>query len=120
MFSIGGWQRRSVPAVGLTLALFLVAGCHRDPNVRKQKYLESGQRYEKDGKYREAVIQFSNALKIDRNFGAAHYELGETYLKMHKWNEARDSFAAILQHFPRSARVQQAENYLAFMKQRGV
>jgi len=46
--------------------------------------------------------------------------LGETYLKMHKWNEARDSFAAILQHFPRSSRTEQAQNYLTFMKQRGV
>ena len=46
--------------------------------------------------------------------------LGETYLKMHKWNEARDSFAAILQHFPRSERTQQAQQYLAFMKERGV
>ena len=29
--------------------------------------------------------------------------LGETYLKMHKWNEARSSFATILQQYPRSA-----------------
>ncbi len=46
--------------------------------------------------------------------------LGETYLKMHKWREARDSFAAILQHFPRSSRVQAAQQYLEFMKGRGV
>jgi len=46
--------------------------------------------------------------------------LGETYLKMHKWGEARDSFAAILQHFPRSARIVQAKRYLEFMKERGV
>jgi len=46
--------------------------------------------------------------------------LGETYLKMHKWGEARDSFAAIVRHFPRSARIQQAQQYLEFMKERGV
>jgi tetratricopeptide (TPR) repeat protein len=59
-----------------------MAGCTRDPNVRKQKYLESGQRYEKDAKYKEAVIQFSNALKVDKGFAPAHYELGMTYFKM--------------------------------------
>jgi outer membrane protein assembly factor BamD len=46
--------------------------------------------------------------------------LGETYLKMHKWSDARDSFASILQHFPRSSRIQQAQRYLEFMKEKGV
>ena len=59
-----------------------LSGCNRDPNVRKQKYLESGKRYEAEGKLREAVIQFSNALKVDKGFAAAHYELGKTYTKM--------------------------------------
>ncbi len=72
-----------VPLLTLSsAALILPTGCNRDPNVRKQKYLESGMRYEKDGKYREATIQFSNALKVDRNFANAHYELGNTYIKM--------------------------------------
>ncbi len=46
--------------------------------------------------------------------------LGETYLKMHKWGEARDSFAAILLHFPRSNHIVQAQKYLELIKQRGV
>ena len=65
-----------------TCLLLLSSGCSRDPNVRKQKYLESGKRYEKEEKYKEATIQFANALKVDRNFADAHYELGKTYLKM--------------------------------------
>ncbi len=46
--------------------------------------------------------------------------LGETYLKMHKWGDARESFTAILQHFPRSSRIKQATLYLDYMKERGV
>jgi hypothetical protein len=42
----------------LFVAAALLAGCHGDPNVRKQKYLESGKRYSAEGKYREAAIQF--------------------------------------------------------------
>lgn len=57
-------------------------GCSRDPNVRKRKYFESGQRYENDKKFREAVIQYSNALRLDKNYPDAHYGLGRTYLKM--------------------------------------
>jgi cellulose synthase operon protein C len=60
----------------------LFSGCSRDPNIRKQKYLESGDRYFAKGKYREAAIQYSNALQVDSRFAAAHYQLGETYLKL--------------------------------------
>ncbi len=64
------------------MALLGLTGCKHDPNVQKQKYFESGQRYEKEGKLREAVIQFSNALKVDRNYSPAHYELAKTYLQL--------------------------------------
>ena len=57
------------------LALFLTA-CTRDPNVRKQKYLDSGDSYFAAGKFREARIQYSNAVQIDPNFAQAHYNLG--------------------------------------------
>src|SRR5437868_761085 len=78
-----------VPAVVLlSLALGFTSGCNRDPNVRKQKYLESGKRYEASGKHKEAAIQFTNALKVDKNFGDAHYELAKTYLKMNNPNLA--------------------------------
>ncbi len=73
--------RRAVSGA-LALVVLTTAGCHRDPNKQKQKYLESGKRYAADGKYKEAAIQFSNALKVDRNFAEAHYQLGDTYLKM--------------------------------------
>jgi Tfp pilus assembly protein PilF len=66
----------------ILLVTACVASCNRDPNVRKQKYLESGIRYEKNGKTKEAAIQFSNALKVDHNFAEAHYELAKTYLAM--------------------------------------
>src|SRR5580692_140513 len=64
-----------------SLAIGSALGCHRDPNVQKQKYLESGKRYADQGKYKEAQIQFSNALKVDRNFGDAHYQLAQAYMK---------------------------------------
>ena len=63
----------------------LLAGCHGDPNVRKQKYLESGKRYSAEGKYREAAIQFSNALKIDKNYPDAHYELAQAYVHLNQF-----------------------------------
>jgi cellulose synthase operon protein C len=60
----------------------LFTGCSRDPAVRKQKYLESGDRYFEKEKYREAAIQYSNAVQVDSRFAQAHYQLGQTYLKL--------------------------------------
>ena len=76
---------RSLPLRLAALALLplsFLSGCNRDPNVRKQKYLESGQRYASQGKYREATLQFFNALKADKNFGPAHFELAKAFLKL--------------------------------------
>ena len=74
------WLR--IPTVlTVSLALGLTAGCSRDPNKQKQKYLESGKRYAADNKLKEATIQFSNALRVDHNFAAAHYELAKVYVK---------------------------------------
>ena len=65
-----------------SLLAAVVTGCSRDPNVRKQKYFESGEKYFAEGKYREAAIQYTNAIQIDSRYAQAHYQLGQTYLKM--------------------------------------
>ena len=66
--------------LSLTAALF--TGCSRDPNVRKQKYFESGERYFEKAKYREAAIQYSNAIQVDPRFAQAHYRLALAYLRI--------------------------------------
>lgn len=60
----------------------LFTACSRDPNVRKQKYFDSGEKYFAQGKYREAAIQYSNAIQIDSRFAQAHFQLSQTYLKL--------------------------------------
>lgn len=72
----------------LGLSVGLLVGCSRDPEVRKQKYLESGQRYMQKGKYREAVIQFGNAVQVDPRYAEGHYQLAQAYLKLQNWNLA--------------------------------
>src|SRR5215472_7376090 len=57
-------------------------GCSRDPNVRKQKYFDSGEKYFAEAKYREAAIQYANALQFDTRFAQAHFQLGQAYLKL--------------------------------------
>ena len=79
---------RSILVCCLIAALF--TGCSRDPNVKKQKYFDSGERYFADGKYREAAIQYSNAIQVDSRFAQAHYQLAQTYLKLGDASHALD------------------------------
>ena len=34
------------------------------------------------GKYREAAIQFQNAIQVDDRYADAHYQLYQTYVKL--------------------------------------
>jgi outer membrane protein assembly factor BamD len=45
--------------------------------------------------------------------------LGQTYLKMHKWGDARRSFEAVVRGASRGPFVDQARSYLAYLRQRG-
>jgi tetratricopeptide (TPR) repeat protein len=68
-------------SVVLLICLTLVS-CRRDPNVAKKQYLDSGNKYFDHGRYRNAAIQYQNAIKNDRKYGPAYYKLGQVYLKL--------------------------------------
>ena len=80
-------MRKRHLSASLTLCILLIfsLACSRDPNVRKQKYFESGNRYFENGQYDEAAIQFLNAVKLDPTYAKAHYQLAQTYLRMQAW-----------------------------------
>jgi len=89
-------MRRSVAVRFLLACTFvlsvLLTGCTRDPNVRKQKYFDSGEHYFAQAKYGEAAIQYSNAIKIDSRFAQAHYKLSQAYLRLH---DAKDAYTEL-------------------------
>ena len=72
----------------LCIAVLLTAtgvGCSRDPNVRKQKFFEQGNRDFEQGKYPEALIFYGRALRIDPRFPEAHYRMARCHLKLGSW-----------------------------------
>ena len=93
-------RQKYLPLVTLFVALVLLAGCHGNPNVQKVRYLESGKRFSADGKYREAAIQFLNALKVDKNYPEAHYELAQAYEHLGRSAEASAEFARTVELQP--------------------
>jgi len=74
---------RSIRLVAVILAVLVgFTSCSRDPAVVKKRYLESGNKYFDKGRYKEASIQYRNALKRDPRYGAAHYKLALVSLKV--------------------------------------
>src|SRR5262252_375358 len=91
---------RSAVLGSCVLIVALLVGCSRDPNVRKQKYFASGQQYFASGKYREAAIQYSNAIQVDPRYAEAHYQLAQTYIKLQQWVRAYQELSQTLEIDP--------------------
>lgn len=101
-----GKHRVGILAAITTVLLLSTYGCSRDPNVRKQKYVESGKRYLDKGNYRAAIIQFNNATRVDPDFGEAHDLLAQSYLKLRDWNNAYQELARTIELEPNNYRAQ--------------
>ena len=84
---ISGLKRIAILLVTLGLLSTLVA-CKGDPAVKKQKYLESGNRYLDKKQFKEATIQYQNAIQIDPQFATAHYKLSQAYMGSGNWRGA--------------------------------
>ena len=76
------------------LALLVVTwgACSRDPNVVKRKYVENGNRYFDQGKYKEAYIMYRNAIKKDPKYSDAYYRAGLTELRLGRAAAAKGDF----------------------------
>jgi tetratricopeptide (TPR) repeat protein len=75
-------MKRCLSAV---IVLISLTACNRDPNVAKVKYVENGNKYFNNGKYKEALIMYRNALKRDLKYGEAYYRAGLAELKLQRW-----------------------------------
>ncbi len=108
-FVVSSSARRRLNAtsiVTLTLIATLLSACSHDPTVRKQKFFESGQRYVEQGKYKEAVVEFSNAIKVDPNYAEAHLQLAEAYLQLREGDRAFRELARTVELQPENYRAQ--------------
>src|SRR5215831_5043542 len=114
---------RSIRSIAVVLAILVgLASCSRDPNVVKKRYLESGNKYFEKARYKEASIQYRNALKRDPKYGAAHYKLGLVSLKVSDIAGAVPSLRKAVELIPADqpdhwdAVIKLTEIYLAYSK----
>src|SRR3954449_11394556 len=97
---------KSSTCLMLGVALTFSAACSRDPGVRKQRFLDSGNRYFAEAKYREAVLEYRNAIDIDPSFGAAQKKLAEAYARSGDLANALKSYVRAADLLPDDAQVQ--------------
>src|SRR5438552_7140271 len=74
------------------LALVAAVSCAQTPEAKKQGALTRGEKYMKDGKANEAIIEFRNALQIDQNFVPAIQGLGRAYAAKSWYRDALREF----------------------------
>lgn len=74
-------RRSRAWAILLSATLLFAASCGRDPEKAKRRYLENGNRYAQQGKFKEAIIMYRNALKRDARFGEAYLRLGDAEMR---------------------------------------
>src|ERR1700730_10072738 len=78
-------RRLSVVVLLAVVTLLGSAACSQSPEVKKEKALERGERYLKEGKINEAIIEIRIALQIDPEFAPALRALGEASAEK-SWN----------------------------------
>ena len=64
---------------------------------RQAAHLRRGQEYFDAHKYREAEIEFRDALQLDQNLVVAHFKLGKTYLAMKDFGHAFSEFRRVVE-----------------------
>lgn len=73
----------ALTAVPLLALVILAAGaCSEDPESAKEKYFASANQYFEQKKFREAIVEYRNAVNIDPRFGEARLKLAASYLQI--------------------------------------
>ena len=84
----------------------------RNPVVR----LSLGRVWFAMDKSEQAIVEYSKALEIYRDYGAAHYFLGQAQLKLNRIDAARASFKEAVRLIPDSEQGRSALGYLDLIK----
>lgn len=109
-------MKKSVFAACAAVAIILgLSGCSRDPEVVKRRYLENGNKYFDQGKFKEAVLMYSNAVKQDPRFGEAYNKLGDAQIRRGAFREAAAAYRRAVELLPKQddAAGKLADLYLA-------
>jgi cellulose synthase operon protein C len=93
-----------IAALAVLVTPFLIYKGYRylSPNARKQDLLKSAQKYAREGRPREAAIQYLNVINIDPRLTQAHYELAKVALMAGDSDTAYFEFEQTIEQDPQN------------------
>jgi tetratricopeptide (TPR) repeat protein len=92
--------------ISVLLCLCVPTGCKRDPQAQRKRFADRASSYFQQGKYREAAIEYENALQIDPKFADAHYGLAQCLLKLSNLRGGYQELMAAVEIDPSNAKAQ--------------
>src|SRR5262249_33275246 len=92
-------------AILLVILALAVASCTRDHEKVKRQYVEKGDKLVSQKKYAEAVLQYRNAVAIDRRFGEARFKLAGAYADSGDMNNALREYVRAADLMPNDVEV---------------
>lgn len=78
--------------LSLVLMTLLSIGCSQNPEKKAAKHLKKGEEYVKASKYREAIIEFKDALQATPKNAQAHYQAGLVYIRLGGMSNLQTAF----------------------------
>jgi tetratricopeptide (TPR) repeat protein len=103
------------PWLATLLGIAIVAAACTSPEVKKQRYLESGNQYFDKAQFAEAIIEYRNAIAVDATFGPARKRLAESYLRTGNARGSFDEFIRAADMLPTDVDVQLTAGNLRLM-----
>lgn len=94
-------SRQVLRFLALAMVLLSLVAC-RDPEKVKQRYLENGNKYLAQGKYKEAALMYRNAIRRDPKFGQAYAQLGDAELRRGDVRSAVGAYRRAIELLPNS------------------
>ena len=60
--------------------MIAIAACSRDPKVQAQRFVAAGDAYVAQHKYKEAILEYRNAITAQPSRADVHYKLARAYM----------------------------------------
>ena len=79
--------RTRIAVLGTLIVAAAIVGCSGDREAGKQRFMASGDRFAAEGKDREALIEYRNAVQLDPMFAEAQLESLRRHSRKRRWLE---------------------------------
>src|SRR5579871_1956453 len=93
-------------STALCLVLASACACSRDPVKRSRKYIASGDEYAEQGKYKQAAIEYRNAVKATPELAEPHTKLADVSLHTKDIDTASVEYSRAAELSPENASAQ--------------